>query len=158
MRVVDLASATTSTLVLKGIEEFTPPPDTDAFFGEVIELTAAVNPRSGFLVLNIGLPPDHKVNEDAPSSAQFAVTGGVADFGAAATMSLTGTTFPVTIPVDFSEGSGTITADVTVIYCHENAESLCFIQQLRFLVDTRVDPPISSDTITLSYEIELPDF
>jgi hypothetical protein len=63
----------------------------------------------------------------------------------------------VTVPVEFSEGSGTITADLTVIYCHKNAESLCFIQQLRFLVDVSVRAESSSDSITLSYAIELPD-
>ncbi len=157
VRIVDLATATTSTLVLKGIEEFAPPPDAADFFGEVIELTAAVNPRPGFLTINIGLPPDHKVNEAAPSSAEFSVSGGVADFGGEAALSLTGVTFPVTIPVEFTEGAGRVTADLTVIYCHKDAESLCFIQQLRFVVDLRVSPEISSDTINLNYQIVLPD-
>ncbi|NNL12182.1 MAG: redoxin domain-containing protein [Acidimicrobiia bacterium] len=157
IRIVDLSTDTTSTLVLKGIEEFAPPPDTADFFGEVVELAASVNPRAGYVTLNIELPPDHKVNEQAPSSAEFSATGGVADFGTGSSVSLTGTTFPVTIPVEFIEGTGTVTADVTVIYCHKNAESLCFIQQLRFVVDLMVSPPISSDTISLNYQIVLPD-
>lgn len=157
IRIVDLATSVTSTLVLKGIEEFAPPPEADDYFGEIIELAASVNPRAGSIVLNVDLPPDHKVNEAAPSSAEFMVTGGVANFGAGASVSLTGATFPVAIPVEFTEGSGTITADLTVIYCHKDAESLCFIQQLRFLVDVAVRPESSADAITLNYEIELPD-
>jgi DNA-binding beta-propeller fold protein YncE len=157
VRIVDLASATTSTLVLKGIEAFAPPPGAADFFGEVIEVAAFVNPRPGAVVLNIELPPDHKVNEAAPSSAEFSTTRGVADFGGAETVSLTGTTFPVSIPVEFTEGEGTITADLTVIYCHKDAESLCFIQQLRFLVDVSVRPEISADSVALTYQIVLPD-
>ena len=69
VRIVDLASAAAGTLVLKGIEAFAPPPGAADFFGEVIEVAAFANP-------NIELPPDHKFNEAAPSSAEFSTTGG----------------------------------------------------------------------------------
>ena len=127
-------------------------------FGEVIEVAASVNPRPGAVVLNIELPPDHKVNEAAPSSAEFSATGGVADFGDAGTVSLTGDHLPgLDSGRVHRRATGTITADLTVIYCHKDAESLCFIQQLRFLVDVRVSPEISADSVALNYQIVLPD-
>ena len=160
VRIIDLATSATSTLVLKGIEAFAPPSDTAEYFGEIINVAELVSvaPGPGFLELDIDLPPDHKVNEDAPSSAEFAVSGGVADFGAGAVISLTGSKFPVTVPVQFEEGTGSITADLTVIYCHEDASSLCFIQQLRFEVDVSVAGGTSPDTLSLAYTIALVDY
>jgi hypothetical protein len=158
VRIVDLETGVTRTLVLKGIERFAPPADTADFFGEVIDLTASVAPGAGSVEIDVELPPDHKINEAAPSSAEFAVTGGVADFGTEAAVSLTGRKFPITVPVQFSDGTGTITADLTVIYCHEDAESLCFIQQLRFNVELSVEADASSDSIRLVHTISLPDF
>ena len=159
VRVVDLATSNTSTLVLKGIEQFTPPPETADYYGEIIEITGpvAVAPGPGFIELDIGLPAEHKVNEEAPSSGELSATGGVAVFGDGAAVSLTGATFPVTIPVEFAEGTGTITADLTVIYCHEDSESLCLIQQLRFVVEASPTSGAPTDTLSLAYTIELPD-
>ncbi|MGI9646926.1 MAG: thioredoxin-like domain-containing protein [Acidimicrobiia bacterium] len=157
VRIVDLGTGVTRTLVLKGIERFTPPPEASDFYGEVIDLEASVAPGPGFVDIDIDLPPDHKVNEAAPSSAEFSVAGGAADFGRDAAISLTGTTFPVQVPVQFSAGTGTITADLTVIYCHKDAESLCFIQELRFNVELTVETGEPAGTISLGYQISLPD-
>ena len=95
------------------------------------------------------------MNDDAPSSAEFFVAGGVADFGEAQALSLTGAKFPVEVPVEFTEGSGTVTADLTVIYCRETTESLCLIQQLRFMIPVTVVPG-GSDSVVLRHTIEAP--
>ena len=157
VRRVDLVSGTTSTLVLNGIEAFAPPPEASDYAGEIVESAgvARVGPGPGFIELDIGLPPDHKVNEAAPSSAEFSLSGAVNVPDGA--VSLTGAEFPVRVPVEFTEGMGSVTADLTVIYCHEETESLCLIQQLRFLADVSVEAGVASNGLTLSYAIELPD-
>jgi sugar lactone lactonase YvrE len=158
IRIVDLVTATATTLVLKGIERFEPPPDTADYQGEIVETAAVtVSPGAGTLEIAITLPPEHKVNEEAPSSAEFFGTGGVADFGDDAAMSLTGATFPVLVPVQLATGSGDITADLTVIYCREGAESLCFIQQLRFVVPVTVTTDGPGDPIRFEYTIAQPN-
>ncbi len=154
VRVVDLTAATTTTLVLKGIERFQPAPDNADYRGEIVEVAAvSVAPGPGSVELAVTLPPEHKVNEDAPSSAEFFVTGGIADLADATSMSLTGAKFPVTVPVQLTAGDGTVTADLTVIYCREGAESLCFIQQLRFIAPVTVVAGGPRDPIKLEYEI-----
>jgi len=156
VRVVDLPTATTDTLVLKGIEAFEPPPDATDYRGTLVQVEAiTVAPGSGTFELAIELPAEHKVNEEAPSSAEFTATGEVADFGDRAAMPLTGAAFPVTVPVEFTAGDGTVTADLTVIYCRETTESLCLIQQLRFEVPVTVADG-GTDTVRLSYAIEEP--
>ncbi len=156
VRVVDLPSGDTRTLVLKGIERFQPPPDNENYRGVIVETEPfTVGPGAGSIVIDITLPPDHKVNEDAPSSAEFFASGAVADFGANQAVSLTGAQFPVTIPIEFTTGAGEMTADLTVIYCREGSESLCLIQQLRFVVPIVVDGG-GADQVLLDYDVVPP--
>jgi len=157
VRIVDLVSKETETLILKGIERFQPPPDNENYRGVIVEAAAVtVTAGTGTVEINVGLPPEYKVNEDAPSSAEFLVTGGVADFSDNAGVSLTGAEFPVEVPVEFTTGSGSITADLTVIYCREGSESLCLIQQLRFVVPIVVGDG-AGDRVLLQYEITPPE-
>ena len=158
VRIVDLTAATATTLVLKGIERFQPPPDTPDYQGEIVEMAATtVAAGAGILEIDITLPPEHKVNEEAPSSARFFVTGGIAELGDAAETSLTGVDFPVTVPILLTTGTGVITGDLTVIYCRRGAESLCFIQQLRFVVPVTVVADWPSATLRFEYTIAEPN-
>ncbi|NNF10945.1 MAG: redoxin domain-containing protein [Acidimicrobiia bacterium] len=154
VRIVDLATGETTTLVLKGIEAFAPSPTDSGYAGQVIDAgTVEVAPGPGFVELAITLPAGHKVNEEAPSSAQLTATGAVQVDEAA--IALTGAEFPVRVPVEFTEGAGSIVADLTVIYCHQETESLCLIQQLRFQAGVAVVDGTGS-ALSLAYTIELP--
>jgi DNA-binding beta-propeller fold protein YncE len=159
IRVTDLASGNTSTLVLRGIQAFEPPPDDADYRGTIVPLDAiAVAPGAGNVILDIALPPGHKVNEDAPSSIQLSVVGdAVALPEDAATIDLTGTQLPVAIDVDLTNGSSELTADVVLVYCRDDAESLCLIEQLRFRLAVTVDAAAQGNEIVLPFVIELPD-
>ena len=115
---------------------------------------AAVAPGAGVIELTIELPPGHKVNEDAPSSVEWIVADGAA-LGGDADRSLTGATFPVEFSADFT-ASGTVTADVNLIWCAADAESLCFIEQVRIAAPFEVAES-SGDRLVLTHAIELPD-
>jgi DNA-binding beta-propeller fold protein YncE len=158
IRVVDLTAGTTTTLVLKGIENYNPPPDAADFAGTVIQLAPiTTGPGPGSFVLEFVLPAGYKVNEDAPSSVQWFVSGDAVTMDETANQSLTGVTFPVEIAAEFAAGASSVTADVTVIYCRADAESLCLIEQVRFMAPINVVAGGPSARIPLPHAIVVPD-
>jgi sugar lactone lactonase YvrE len=155
IRVVDIASGDTSTLVLKGVEKFDPP---DEFRGDIITLDK-VDARAGpaSLTLDYALPDGYKVNDEAPSSLTIAGATSVAFLPGRTTFDLTGTKLPVSIPLDLHEGGATVSFDITLIYCESVATSLCLIDQTRFDVPLDVGPPGPSSQITLTRTIPNPN-
>ncbi len=148
IRLIDPTTGFVSTLVLKGVEKFDPPSD---FIGDVVSLDpirAAAGP--GTIVINYALPPGFKVNEDAPSS--LTISGGrtVASLASDAAGDLTGVSLPAIVPVDFHEGDATLTLDINLVYCEENAESLCYIDRARFEIPVTVGPAEASTTLELT--------
>jgi hypothetical protein len=157
VRLIDIASGNTETLLLKGVEAFQPPPEAADYGGEVVVLPGAtVAPGAGSVVIDISLPPDHKVNEEAPSSVSWKLEGDVADLGAEADRSLTGATFPVEFSATFSTGRGAVAADINLVWCADDAESLCFLDQVRLSLPVEVVAGGAS-TVTLPYSISLPE-
>lgn len=159
IRLVDLESGEASTVVLKGVEAFAPQPDDADFAGTVVEMApVAVGAGPGSVTIDISLPPDHKVNDEAPSSVSWRQEGGVAEMPDEPA-SLTGTTFPVSYPVSFVGGSGAVIADIDLFWCDVDAEQLCFIEQLRLIAPISVASSGDGDQgreVTLSHQITLP--
>ncbi len=151
VRTVDLATGEAETLLLKGIEAFTP---AGGQGGETVALPeVTVAPGPGTVVLDVTLPAGHKINEEAPSSAVWTVVGGIADLGVT---DLTGTELPAEVAVEFSTGTGTLTGDLTLIWCADDAESLCFIEQLAVEVPVTVAEGGATE-IRIPHEITLPE-
>jgi sugar lactone lactonase YvrE len=153
IRAVDLATGSTTTVILKGIEDFDPPA---AYRGEVVilpPLTVDAGPAS--IVLEYSLPAGYKVNDEAPSSIEIAAGGSVATLDGS-TGDLTGTTLPVSVPITLTEGDATVRIDVTIIYCEAVNTSLCLIDQARFEVPLRVGEEGSSAQIVLERTIDTP--
>ena len=158
IRLVDLGDGATSTLVLRGIEAFAPTADDAGYRGTVIDVTPAeVAQGPGAVVIDIALPPNHKVNGDAPSSATWSVDGGVVEVDDVSSASLTGAMFPVTLPATFSPGQGALTVDLNLFWCANDAESLCFIEQVRFVVPLTVGAAGEATDVVLYHEIVLPE-
>ncbi|MCL1600249.1 MAG: redoxin domain-containing protein [Actinomycetia bacterium] len=155
IRVVNVATGDTSTLILKGAEKFDPPGE---FRGEVITLEQIeANAGAASMTLNYTLPDGYKVNEEAPSTLTIAGGGVIASLPAGATYDLTGTDLPVSVPVELVEGSATVVFDVTLIYCETVATSLCLIDQTRFEVPMDVGSSGASTQITLNRTIPDPN-
>lgn len=73
IRVVDLATLETSTLVVKGLDRLAPEAD---YGGLTVRLDPVrLAPGQGRVTLQIALPPGYKVNDEAPSSVQWQVEG-----------------------------------------------------------------------------------
>ncbi|MGI9584820.1 MAG: thioredoxin-like domain-containing protein [Acidimicrobiia bacterium] len=151
VRVIDTATGNTSTLVLKGIETFDPPSTYRGDEVMVPAVTGAVGPAS--LVLDYTLPEGYKVNEEAPSSVVVSSGESLLSLASAETGDITGTNLPVELGITLHEGTGTATLDVTLIYCENEALSLCLIDQARFEVPLTVGPPGESSQIVLTRTI-----
>lgn len=158
IRVVDLEMDIVSTLVLYGIERFTPPAAAADYPGIVVDLPAVtVGAGTGTIRLAIDLPDGYKVNEDAPSSVTLSVTGAPVEFTGGGEQSLTGAKLPVDLGAVFAAGTGTITADVTLLYCRDDSEGLCIIEQILFNQPVTVAAE-GSAAIVLPHRVELPSF
>jgi thiol-disulfide isomerase/thioredoxin len=154
VRMIDVTTGITSTLVLKGVEAFDPPAQ---FRGEIVTLaTTTVAAGQGSLLIDYTLPDGYKVNEEAPSSVTVGSGSSVVTLFTGDPKDLTGTELPVDVPVTFSEGSATARFDVTIIYCSFDATSLCFIDQVRYEVPLDVGPSGPSNQIALSRTIPAP--
>lgn len=151
IRIIDPTTGETTTLVLKGVEKFSPPA---VFAGEITMLEpVSVSAGGASLVLDYSLPAGYKVNQDAPSSVSISGGDSVARLAAGSTGDITGTDLPVTIPIDLTEGQHTVFIDVTLVYCREDAQSLCFIDRLRYEIPLTVTSSGSDDQIRLTRTI-----
>jgi sugar lactone lactonase YvrE/peroxiredoxin len=155
IRMVDMSSGETRTLVLKGAEDFLPAADDASFAGTIVELDPAVVVAGPVEVnLQIGLPAGYKVNPDAPSRFEFSVNGSGASVASPGVV--VNPSFPMTVPARLSSDSSELIGDVSVVYCETEFESICLIEQIRFVVS--LEPASEGSTaITLDYSIELPD-
>lgn len=157
IRVIDLETKNVSTLVLKGMEHFSPTAEDDDFSGTIVNLDPVqVQAGTGSIVVNIGLPEGYKVNEEAPSSFSLNADGGMIEFVENAEVYQAGVELPFVFDVTFQTGSGTLIGDVNLIYCEAARESLCLIEQLRFEVPVTVSDS-GGDVIPIDYSIPLPD-
>ncbi|NNF69404.1 MAG: hypothetical protein HKN01_06500 [Acidimicrobiia bacterium] len=156
VRIIDLATGTAETLVLKGIERFAPPPDDEDYRGVIVETGAVISPGAGTFALEIELPAGYKVNEEAPSSVTWTVNGDAARLAGDADRSLTGVTFPVEIGATFESGSASVVADLNVVYCEATTPDLCLIQQIRFVTALTVSEDAGATTVPLAYSVVLP--
>jgi DNA-binding beta-propeller fold protein YncE len=140
IRAVDLKTGTASTLILNGIERFRPLAGSEEFQGETVVLDPTVlGAGAGTITVDLGLPAGYKVNEQAPSSVVVSVEGTAVSLGDEfREIDLTGAELPLQIPAEFVAGSAEVQLDVTLIYCRNEAESLCFIEQLRLLRSVEV--------------------
>ena len=87
----------------------------------------------------------------------LSLTGVPGTFPDGAEHNLTGTTFPVQFDLDIGEGEGSLTADITLLYCRTDSEGLCIIEQVRISQPLTVSAT-GSDQIPLTYSVTLPDF
>ena len=155
IRAVNVFSGETTTLVIKGIAEFLPTPDDVDYQGKSVTLApATIGPGTGSLVLDVALPEGFKVNEEAPSSLVWKAPAGIVV--SEDSLSLMGTKFPVEIDAEFSPGSGALVADLNLVYCRADAESLCFFERVRLSVPVTVETGATNSVVVVSHEVPTP--
>ncbi len=156
IRRIDLTSGAAATLVLSGLDVFVT--RDDSYSGPLLTLPA-VNAGAGAARINldVSLPPGYKVNEEASSSLFLSQEGDVALFPDGERVDLTGVEFPVPVALTLVEGSGAVIADLTLVWCREDAEGLCYYEQLRYRVPIQVAADGPSAVIDLPLVLEEPE-
>jgi thiol-disulfide isomerase/thioredoxin len=154
IRMININTSQTTTLVLGGVEAFDPPA---AYSGDIIKVPAQpANAGQASLILEYDLPDGYTVNEDAPSSVVVAGGSSVVALASEAAGDITGTQIPAIVPIVLSEGSDTVLFDVTLIYCRSDATSLCLIDQIRYEVPLDVGAGGASSQLVLTRPGPLP--
>jgi thiol-disulfide isomerase/thioredoxin/sugar lactone lactonase YvrE len=155
IRMIDLESGATSTLVLSGIEAFMPV--ADGYQGTVLALEPVmVNDGAGTLLIDIRTPEGYKFNDLAPTSIVWSVEGDIAKIPVEANVTTPDPTFPMQFSVDFEEGSGAIVADLNLYYCESETQALCLFEQVRLRLPLEVGGEHGS-VAGLTYKIPAPD-
>ena len=105
----------------------------------------------GALNLSFDLPADFKINPLIDS--EVSVTWGEPIQQTSTTV----TGKSVSIPLQFSEDNTFVRADVTLYYCREGEEALCFIEVFNYFVTLEVAAEHEVSEIALEREVEPPD-
>jgi DNA-binding beta-propeller fold protein YncE len=136
IRRVDPATGSADTIVLFGIERF-PVASEDAGVTTVMAPPATVGTGPGTVTVDLTLPDGEVLNDIAPLSIEWDGSG-VVDFGDAGSYGVVAPDLPITLPVTFHPGTGTVTADLTVYHCREGESGLCLIDRVRLVIPVTV--------------------
>lgn len=158
IRVVDLATVKTSTLVLRDPEGLLAKrPGSEAFSGNRVTLEPqSVAPGEGSLLLDVSLPEGYKINSQAPAHIQWQSE----DESVIILESETGqqtiveSAFPLAFKASFIEGSTTLTGKATLYYCESRAESLCLLEEVQFIIPVKVTSTSQLNTLIIEYAID----
>ena len=157
IRIIDLESGDTNTLVLKGINHFMAAPDDEDFAGIVVTLDPmTVGAGSGKVLLDVEIPKGYKANDLAPYSMEWRVDGDVVVLAPNANRSIVEPMFPLEIAATFKEGKGVLTGDLNIFYCEAEKQSICLIEQVRLQAPLTVSG-VEGDILKLRHSIELPE-
>lgn len=138
--------------MLYGIERF--PAATDD--GGVITVAvpaATVAPGPGTITIEVTLPAGYQFNDIAPFSITWTATPGVID--PPADLAIVEPEFPLTVAATFGSGTGTLSGDVTVYFCTQEATELCLIDRVRIEVAVLVAAGAAAD-LALGYAVPPP--
>lgn len=121
--------------------------------------TIAIDPQTvrvgeGTLLINVTMPEGYKFNDLAPFRGDFESDGvSVAVANEWLHYEELMPTMPLEVPVTFSEGQATVTADLHIYWCEAINETLCFVDNhvltIPITVDTSTDASVADAVIAL---------
>ncbi len=157
IRVVDLAMQSVSTLELKDPEGLLIGRGTEVEAERLSE--QRVKPGRGSVLVDVKLPPGHKVNEDAPSyiSWKSQDRNVVTLPDEALHVPLAGQTFPVRLPATFHEGHTTLLAEFSLYYCKTDGANLCLLEFSDLEIPVTVTEDAPSQDVRLDLQIQAPE-
>ncbi len=154
IRVIDLASGVVSTVNFPNPEALQIDQRVTVVGGsqgQTVTLDAqTVAPGAGEIVLNITLPEGYKLNTLAPFNALWSSdSSSLAIAEADREQSLIAPEMPLRLPVTLSEGSATLSAELTTYYCEAVNESLCFIDRVTITLPVTVAAGASGSALSI---------
>ncbi|MBI5930109.1 MAG: redoxin domain-containing protein [Chloroflexi bacterium] len=162
IRVIDLASQTVSTVVFPDTTTLVPSNDAAltldpnenpyALQNPVIELEAqTIAPGQGELVFAIEIPEGYKLNTLAPFTAETASTTTMEVPAESQDYRQIEPELPVSLPVNFVEGTDVVSTDFTVYWCEAVNETLCFVDRMTIQVPVTIDTTATNHAVVMSY-------
>lgn len=154
IRILDMKTGKVSSLEFKN-KELLNPKKKSVFRGRIVEWPKQnIHSGKGKIILDIRLPKNYKLTQDAPLSIEWTTqndkvikfTSSPEDF---ASKNLS---FPLEIPVEAQPGQTEISLDAAVYYCQENS-SICLFDYLRIKVPIHVMDNASGE-IVISTEVK----
>ena len=157
IRTIDLAAGWVGTLRFANPEALVI--DSDALTligaqGSQIQLAAqTVAAGEGALTLRLTLPADFKINPLIDSIVSFTADSSVADVAETVTVAEPA----LEIAATFAVGTGELIADLTLYYCREDAEVLCYVDMAQFVIPLDVAPDHSATSVRIDHQVVLPE-
>lgn len=165
IRVIDLETAIVDTLEFSNPEELVIDPDEVTILGSNTADNASITLDTqdilmgdGEVTLTITLPEDYKINDLIDSRLELSSDSDAIQVNPSAgdnmTTALVDST-SITIPVTFASGEGELAADLTLYYCREGEEALCFIDSVTYTAPFTVVEEGGDVSTTISLEREV---
>jgi len=160
VRVADLATRQVATLVLVDPDGLLTRAAEDGHWGgQIVTLEPqTVLPGEGTLRLDVRLPEGYKLNDLAPSVFRwYAADATVMLVDGDGLRTVVEPVFPLDFAALFALGSTTLTGEAAIYYCQAQAEQLCLIEQVRFILPVTVGDDAESHTLQIDHTIISPD-
>lgn len=168
IRVIDLDTETVDTLEYSNPDALVIDPDALTILGgntadDMLINVDALSLGEGEteLSLSINLPEDFKINDLIDSRLTLSSTSDAIQVGSESdenALTVTVDSTSIAVPLELSMGEGELSADLTLYYCREGEEALCFIDTVTYLVPIEVldrDDDLS-ESIALERDITPP--
>ena len=156
IRVIDLAAGQVATLTFANPEALVIDEAALTVLGgnrgddASVELSVQeVAAGAGTLALRLDMPANVKINPLIDSLLELQL-----DDGAVAEAVVTEA--EMTLPVQWRAGEGRLTADLTLYYCRQGEEALCFIEDLRWVIPYAASESNEQTEVVLFREISPP--
>jgi len=157
IRLIDLEAGLVDTLEFSNPEALVIDADALTLLGgntaddSSVELDLqSLAPGAGTLSLWLEFPDEYKINPLIDSKLDVR-----SDDGLVATAVVADARF--SLPVEFAAGEGTLYADLTLYYCREGAEALCFIETVNWIIPYDAGDFSDRSEVTLYRDLVAPD-
>lgn len=146
IREIDIEAGTVETLTFSNPEELVIDPDEVTILGgnAADNTSVTLEPQdmlagAGDVTLTITLPENFKINDLIDSRLEFSSDSDAIQFDAGGdTTAVVVADKSVSVPVTFAAGDGEVSAELTLYYCREGEEALCFIETVNYVAPVTV--------------------
>lgn len=164
IRTIDLDSGLVDTLEFRNPEALVIDAEALTILGSdhatVTLETQDLATGAGNIALRLGFPSGFKINPLIDSQLELSSKADalqIEDADEAGGLVVTVDESEVRVPVTFAAGQGELKATLTLYYCREGEEALCFIETVTYIVPFRAEADHKLSEIALAREVAAPD-